>query len=53
MENTTIGKVLFTEEQIRQRAAELGRQISTDYAGEEVYLVGTLKGCLLYTSRCV
>ena len=40
MENNTIGKVLFTEEQIRQRAAELGKQISEDYAGEEIYVDG-------------
>ena len=48
MENNTIGKVLFTEEQIRQRAAELGKQISEDYAGEEIYLVGTLKGAVMW-----
>ena len=35
MENNTIGKVLFTEEQIRQRAAELGKQISEDYGNRK------------------
>ena len=28
-----VGNILFTEEQIRRRAAEIGRQIAEDYAG--------------------
>ncbi|MCQ2555176.1 MAG: hypoxanthine phosphoribosyltransferase [Clostridia bacterium] len=43
-----IGKVLFTEEQIRQRAKELGEQIARDYEGEEIYLIGTLKGGIVW-----
>ena len=43
-----VGKILFTEEQIRQRAAEIGRQIAEDYAGEPVYLVGTLRGAVVW-----
>jgi hypoxanthine phosphoribosyltransferase len=43
-----VGTVLFTKEQIEARAAEIGAQISADYAGEEVYLVGTLKGAILW-----
>lgn len=39
-----VGKVLLTQEQIWQRAQELGAEISRDYAGEEVVLIGTLKG---------
>ena len=39
-----IGKVLFTEEQIRERAKEIGAQISKDFEGEKVVLLGTLKG---------
>ena len=31
MENNTVGKVLFTREQIEERAKELGRQICEDY----------------------
>ena len=48
MENNTIGKILFTEEQIQKRAAEIGKQIAEDYAGEEVYLVGTLRGAVVW-----
>ena len=36
-------RTFFTEEQIRQRAAELGKQISEDYAGEETENVVMLR----------
>ena len=48
MENNTIGKILFTREQIEQRAKEIGAQIAKDYEGEEVYLVGTLRGAIMW-----
>jgi hypoxanthine phosphoribosyltransferase len=38
--------VLVSEEQIRARVAELGAQISADYAGRELTLVSVLKGSL-------
>ena len=41
-----VGKVLFDEKQIRKRAKELGEQITKDYEGEEVVVLGTLKGSL-------
>lgn len=40
--------VLFTRERIQQKVQELGRQISEDYAGKSVVLVGILKGCLVF-----
>lgn len=40
--------VLLTEEQIDARIAELGRQISKDFEGEEVFLVCTLKGACFF-----
>lgn len=39
-----LGHVLFTEDAIKQRVAELGAQISRDYAGGELVLVGVLRG---------
>ena len=48
MESNVIGKILFTREQIEQRAAEIGRQIAEDYAGEPVYLIGTLRGAVVW-----
>ncbi len=37
-------EILISEEQIRARVAELGKQITKDYSGEEIMLVGILKG---------
>ena len=41
-----IGEILLTERQIQDRVAELGAQISTDYAGRQLTLVSVLKGSL-------
>lgn len=38
------GKPLFTAVQIRKRVEELGNQITADYNGEELLIVGVLKG---------
>lgn len=43
-------KVLLTREQIAQRVAELGKQITRDFAGESVILVGVLKGAAIFLS---
>ena len=40
---------MFTEEQIREKVAELGKQIENDYKGEEVLVVGILKGANMFT----
>ena len=37
-------EVLFTAEQISERIAELGKEISAQYEGKELVLVGVLKG---------
>jgi hypoxanthine phosphoribosyltransferase len=37
-------KIIITQEQIEGKVAELGRQISIDYAGKELILVGVLRG---------
>ena len=39
---------IITEEQIKARAKEIGRQISEEFAGEEVMLVGILKGAMMW-----
>ncbi len=41
-----VAHVLLTEEQIRDKVAELGKRISEDYAGRELTLVSVLKGSL-------
>lgn len=41
-------EILYTPEEIRARVRELGRQISADYAGRELVLVGVLKGSVIF-----
>lgn len=43
-----VKEVLLTEEQIQERVAELGKQITADYEGEEVVLVCVLKGATMF-----
>ena len=43
-----IERLLFDEEKIRARIRELGRQISADYAGRDLMLIGILKGSVLF-----
>jgi hypoxanthine phosphoribosyltransferase len=43
-------KVLLSRDQIAARVAELGAQITKDYAGESLVLVGVLKGACLFLS---
>lgn len=47
-EKNMIGKVLFTQEQITKRAKEIAAQIDKDFEGEEVILLGTLKGSVMW-----
>jgi len=48
-----IQTILQTEEQLRTRVAELGAQISKDYAGREPVFVGVLKGCFMFMADLV
>jgi hypoxanthine phosphoribosyltransferase len=50
---TALGSVLITEEEIQRRIGELGRQISTDYAGRTVTLVGILKGSFIFMADLI
>ena len=43
-----IRKVLYTQEQIHQKVAELGQVISHDYAGRNPIMVGVLKGVVFF-----
>jgi len=42
------GRPIITQEQMRSRIRELGRQISADYAGKDLVLVGVLKGAYAF-----
>ena len=43
-----IEKVLVSEEQLKDKVAELGAQISRDYAGKNLVLVSILKGSVVF-----
>lgn len=44
---TDVEKVIATEEQLRNRIAELAAQVDTDYKDKNVLLVGVLKGAIM------
>src|SRR6266511_3573416 len=43
-----IEHVLITEEEIQRKIAEVGDQLSTDYAGRDLLVVGVLKGAFVF-----
>jgi hypoxanthine phosphoribosyltransferase len=43
-------RILFTQEQIQKRIAELAEEISRDYEGQELMLAGVLKGAVFFLS---
>jgi hypoxanthine phosphoribosyltransferase len=45
-----LGDIVLSEEQIQQRIAELGRQITDDYDGRPPLLVAVLKGAFVFMS---
>jgi len=46
-------EVLIPHDEIQQRIAELGKQISDDYAGRPLVLVGVLKGSFMFLADLV
>ena len=43
-----VAEVLIEEDALRDRIAELGGEISADYAGKDLLLVGVLKGAVFF-----
>ncbi len=43
-----VGSVLVDEQALRARVCELGAQITEDYAGRDLLLVGVLKGAIFF-----
>ncbi|MBQ6401360.1 MAG: hypoxanthine phosphoribosyltransferase [Firmicutes bacterium] len=48
MHEETIGTVMITQDEIADKAREIGRQITEDYKGEEIVMVGILRGAVLW-----
>ena len=45
-----LGEVVVSEERLQARIAELGQQLTADYAGRAPLLVGVLKGAFVFMS---
>lgn len=43
-----VEKVLISTEELQRRIAEMGKQISNDYQGEEILMIGVLRGAVLF-----
>jgi hypoxanthine phosphoribosyltransferase len=50
MDESEIGEILVTAEQLQRRVRELGGQISADYAGRDLLMIGVLKGAVFFLS---
>lgn len=51
-----IDEVLITEEQLKEKTAEMGKEITKDYEGKNLMLIGVLKGAVTFMadlSRCI
>ena len=46
-----IERVLFTAEELRARVAQLGAEITRDYRGKDLVLVGILRGAYIFMSE--
>ncbi len=53
MKDPRIGEVLISEERLQQRIREIADEISADYEGREILVVGVLKGALPFIADLV
>jgi hypoxanthine phosphoribosyltransferase len=50
MRDESVGEILVQPDDLSRRVRELGRQITADYAGRDLLLVGVLKGAVFFLS---
>ncbi|MCK4776811.1 MAG: hypoxanthine phosphoribosyltransferase [Actinomycetia bacterium] len=48
-----VKEVLITEANIKEKVRELGEQISNDYAGKEILVIGILKGAIIFLADLI
>ena len=48
MDDPAIGEVLVSSEDLQRRVTELGAEISRDYEGRDLVMIGVLKGAVLF-----
>jgi hypoxanthine phosphoribosyltransferase len=47
-ELATVGEVLISAEDLQRKVADLGAQVSRDYAGSELVMIGVLRGAVVF-----
>lgn len=48
-----VGSILVGEQELKERVQELGRQITDDYRGKNLVMIGILKGAVLFLSDLI
>ena len=48
-----IKRILISEEEIKQKVRELGTQISEDYRNKDLFVIGILKGSIVFLSDLI
>ena len=48
MDEIRYKKIIYTEEQLKERIQQLGKQITSDYKDQELVILGVLKGSLFF-----
>ena len=48
MSDSEVGEVLVEAEDLQRRVVELGAEISADYKGRDLVMVGVLKGAVIF-----
>jgi hypoxanthine phosphoribosyltransferase len=50
MKKSGLGKIIYTQEQIQQRIAEVAQEITRDYQGKDLIVISVLKGSLYFVA---
>ncbi len=48
MRDPSIGEILVQPDDLRQRVRALGQQVTVEYAGRDLFLIGVLKGAVFF-----
>jgi hypoxanthine phosphoribosyltransferase len=48
MSESAVGEILVSGEELKRRVVELGEEISADYDGRDLFMIGVLKGAVIF-----
>ena len=51
--NDSIKDILFSEEMIQERVSQLGAELTKEYTGKSLLIIGVLKGCFMFLADLV